>query len=352
MPKKVFSACKPCVKIIGKGSVYMKYTKLGNSDLQVSRICMGCMGFGDAKRGQHSWTLDEEHSREIIKRGLELGVNFFDTAIAYQSGTSEQYVGKALRDFAKREDVVIATKFLPRPKETAAAGITGQQYIENMINLSLTNLGTDHVDLYIYHMWDHQTPLYEIMDGLNRVVKAGKARYIGISNCFAWQLAKANALAEREGFAKFISVQGHYNLIFREEEREMIPYCREENIALTPYSALAGGRLSKRTDETSKRLKEDNYARLKYDASKEQDEVIINRVSELAEKHGIYMTEVSLAWLLTKVTSPVVGATRFSHIEGAAAAVDIELKEEEIKYLEEAYSPHNLVGVMAQNKIP
>ena len=348
----IFSACKPCVKIIGKGSVYMKYTKLGNSDLQVSRICMGCMGFGDAKRGQHSWTLDEEHSREIIKRGLELGVNFFDTAIAYQSGTSEQYVGKALRDFAKREDVVIATKFLPRPKETAAAGITGQQYIENMINLSLTNLGTDHVDLYIYHMWDHQTPLYEIMDGLNRVVKAGKARYIGISNCFAWQLAKANALAEREGFAKFISVQGHYNLIFREEEREMIPYCREENIALTPYSALAGGRLSKRTDETSKRLKEDNYARLKYDASKEQDEVIINRVSELAKKHGISMTEVSLAWLLTKVTSPVVGATRFSHIEGAAAAVDIELKEEEIRYLEEAYSPHNLVGVMAQNKIP
>lgn len=330
----------------------MKYTKLGNSDLQVSRICMGCMGFGDAKRGQHSWTLDEEHSREIIKRGLEMGVNFFDTAIAYQSGTSEQYVGKALRDFAKREDVVIATKFLPRPKETAAAGITGQQYIENMINLSLTNLGTDHVDLYIYHMWDHQTPLYEIMDGLNRVVKAGKARYIGISNCFAWQLAKANALAEREGFAKFISVQGHYNLVFREEEREMIPYCREENIALTPYSALAGGRLSKRTDETSKRLMEDNYARLKYDASKEQDEVIINRVSELAEKHGISMTEVSLAWLLTKVTSPVVGATRFSHIEGAAAAVDIGLKEEEIRYLEEAYSPHNLVGVMAQNKIP
>ena len=204
----------------------MKYTKLGNSDLQVSRICMGCMGCGYAKRGQHSWTRDEEHSREIIKRGLELGVNFFDTAIAYQSGTSEQYVGKALRDFAKREDVVIATKFLPRPKETAAAGITGQQYIENMINLSLTNLGTDHVDLYIYHMWDHQTPLYEIMDGLNRVVKAGKARYIGISNCFAWQLAKANALAEREGFAKFISVQGHYNLIFREEERELIPYCR------------------------------------------------------------------------------------------------------------------------------
>ena len=232
----------------------MKYTKLGNSDLQVSRICMGCMGFGDAKNGQHSWTLDEEHSREIIKRGLELGVNFYDTAIGYQSGTSEQYVGRALKDFAKRDEVVVATKFLPRTEEEIAQGITGQQHIERMINTSLSNLGMDYVDLYIYHMWDYQTPLYDIMDGLNRIVKAGKARYIGISNCFAWQLAKANALAEKEGFTKFVSIQGHYNLIFREEEREMAKLCEEENIAMTPYSALAGGRLSKHPGETSKRL--------------------------------------------------------------------------------------------------
>lgn len=327
----------------------MNYTKLGNSDLKVSRICMGCMGFGDAGRGQHTWTLDEEHSRAVIRRGLELGVNFYDTAIAYQSGTSEQYVGKALRDYAKRDEVVIATKFLPRTEEEIVAGSTGQDHIEKMINQSLKNLGTDYVDLYIYHMWDYRTPLYEIMDGLNRVVQAGKARCIGISNCFAWQLAKANALAEQEGFAKFVSVQGHYNLIFREEEREMVPYCREENIALTPYSALAGGRLSKQAGETSKRLEQDDYARLKYDASKEQDEVIIGRVAELAEKRGVSMTEISLAWLLTKVTSPVVGATKFHHIEGAAAAVDMELTEEEINYLEEAYVPHNLVGVMAQN---
>lgn len=327
----------------------MNHTKLGNSDLEVSRICMGCMGFGDAKKGQDSWTLDEAQSREIIKRGLDLGVNFFDTAIGYQRGTSEQYVGRALKEFAKRDEVVIATKFLPRTDEDIEAGISGQQHIQRMVNKSLENLGMDYIDLYIYHMWDYRTPLYEIMEGLNRVVQAGKARYIGISNCFAWQLAKANALAEQEGFAKFVSVQGHYNLIFREEEREMVPYCREENITLTPYSALAGGRLSKQAGESSKRLEQDDYARLKYDASKEQDEVIIGRVAELAEKRGVSMTEISLAWLLTKVTSPVVGATKFHHIEGAAAAVDMELTEEEIIYLEEAYVPHKLVGVMAQN---
>ena len=327
----------------------MKYTKLGISDLTVSRICMGCMGFGDAAHGQHTWTIDEEHSREIIRRGLDLGVNFFDTAIAYQSGTSEQYLGRALKDFAKREDVVVATKFLPRTQDEIKAGVTGQQHIERMLNKSLENLGMDHVDLYIYHMWDHQTPIYDILDGLNRMVKAGKTRYIGISNCFAWQLAKANALAEKEGFAKFISVQGHYNLIFREEEREMVPFCREENIALTPYSALAGGRLSKHRGETSKRLSEDSYAQLKYGSTADQDQVIIDRVAELADQKGVSMTEVSLAWILTKVTAPVVGATKLHHIEGAAKATDLELTDRELAYLEEPYIPHRLVGVMAQN---
>lgn len=329
----------------------MKYTKLGNSDLTVSRICMGCMGFGDPGRGQHSWTIDEEHSREIIRRGLELGVNFYDTAIDYQSGTSEQYVGRALRDFAKREDVVVATKFLPRTQEEIEKGVSGQQHIENMINTSLRNLGMDYVDLYIYHMWDWQTPIEEIMDGLNRIVKAGKARYIGISNCFAWQIAKANALAEKEGFAKFVSIQGHYNLIFREEEREMVPYCEEENIALTPYSALASGRLSRLPGEGgTRRAEEDAYAKFKYDATAAQDNVIIARVAELAERHGVTMTEVSLAWLLAKVTSPVVGATKLHHIEGAAKAVELILSPEEMRYLEEPYVPHPLAGVMAQNK--
>ena len=327
----------------------MDYTKLGNSDLNVSRICMGCMGFGDAQNGQHSWTLDETHSREIIRLGLELGINFFDTAIGYQSGTSEQYVGRALRDFARRDRVVVATKFLPRTNEEIQAGISGQEHIRRMLDKSLQNLGMDYVDLYICHMWDHQTPLFDIMEGLNNAVKAGKARYIGISNCFAWQLAKANALAEREGFAKFISVQGHYNLIFREEEREMAPYCREENIAMTPYSALAGGRLCRHPGETSKRLQEDSYARLKYGASQDQDAPILARVAELADRKGVSMTEVSLAWLLTKVTAPVVGATKPHHIEGAAKAVELELTKEECAYLEEPYTPHPLVGVMAQN---
>ena len=329
----------------------MKYTKLGNSDLRVSRICMGCMGFGDPGRGQHSWTLDEAHSREIIKKGLELGVNFYDTAIGYQSGTSEQYVGKALKDFtSKRDDFVIATKFLPRTQEEIANGVSGQQHIENMLNTSLHNLGTDYVDLYIYHMWDWLTPIEDILDGLNKQVKLGKARYIGISNCFAWQLAKANALAKQEGWAPFVSVQGHYNLIFREEEREMVPYCQEENIALTPYSALASGRLSRKPDETSKRLEEDKYAKFKYDKTAQQDQKIIDRVIEIADKRQVSMTEVSLAWLLTKVTSPVVGATKLHHIEGAAKAVDLELTAEEIAYLEELYVPHPLAGVMAQNK--
>ena len=328
----------------------MKYARLGNSALNVSRICMGCMGFGDAGQGQHAWTLDEEHSREIIRRGLELGVNFYDTAIAYQSGTSEQYVGRALRDFAKRDEVVVATKFLPRTQDEIAAGVTGQQHIERMLNKSLENLGMDYVDLYIYHMWDWQTPIEDILDGLNSQVKAGKARYIGISNCFAWQLCKANAIAEREGWARFVSVQGHYNLIFREEEREMVPYCHEENIALTPYSALASGRLARKLGETSARLEKDAYAKFKYDATKEQDDIVINRVAEIAEKRGVSMTEVSLAWLLTRVTAPVVGATKFHHIEGAAKAVDLELTDEETAYLEAPYVAHPLAGVMAQNK--
>ena len=327
----------------------MKYTKLGWSDLSVSRICMGCMGFGDAANGQHSWTIDEARSREIIRRGLELGINFFDTAIAYQSGTSEQYLGRALRDFAKRDEVVVATKFLPRTNEEIAAGISGQEHIRRMLERSLQNLGMDHVDLYIYHMWDYQTPLYDILDGLNQMVKEGKTRYIGISNCFAWQLCKANNLAEREGFSRFVSVQSHYNLIFREEEREMAPFCREENIAMTPYSSLAGGRLSKHPGETSKRLQEDSYAQLKYGGMADQDAPILQRVAELADQRGVSMTEISLAWLLTKVTAPVVGATKLHHIADAAKAVELELTAEECSYLEEPYLPHPLVGVMAQN---
>ena len=327
----------------------MKYTKLGKSDLTVSRICMGCMGFGNAATGQHSWTVGEAETKDIIKHGLDLGVNFFDTAIAYQNGTSEQYVGKALRELARRDDFIIATKFTPRIQDEIDAGVTGQKHIENYLDQSLKNLGLDYVDLYIYHMWDYHTPMEEIMEGLHNAVKAGKVRAIGISNCFAWQLAKANFYARENGLTEFVSVQTHYNLLAREEEREMAPFCADQNIAMTPYSALASGRLSKHPGETSKRLEQDAYAKFKYDATAEADGKIIARVAEIADRRGVSMTEVSLAWLLTKVTSPVMGATKFSHVEGAARAVDLALTQEEIDYLEELYVPHALVGVMAQN---
>lgn len=327
----------------------MEYVSLGKSDLKVSRICMGCMGFGDSSAGQHSWTLDENASKEIIKYGLENGINFYDTAIAYQGGTSEQYVGKALRSLAKRDDYVIATKFLPRNQDEIDAGVSGQKHIEDSLNKSLSNLGMDYVDLYIYHMWDYKTPMEDIMDGLSKAVKSGKARYIGISNCYAWQLAKANFYARENGLPEFVSIQGHYNLIFREEEREMAPFCYDQNIAMTPYSALASGRLSKKPGETSARLEKDNFAKFKYDNTAEADGRIIQRVLEVAEKRGVSMTEVSLAWLLTKVTSPVVGATKTSHIDGAVNAVKLKLTEDEISYLEELYTPHALAGVMAQN---
>lgn len=212
----------------------MEYTRLGLSDLNVSRICLGCMGFGDPTNGQHRWTLDESSSRKIIAHALDQGVNFFDTAISYQNGTSEMYVGKALREMVNRDRVVVATKFLLRTNQEIHDGITMQQHIEDSLNASLSHLGMDYVDLYIYHMWDHRSDIKDVLDGLTTQIKKGKVRYIGISNCYAWQLAKANCLAEQYGYAKFISVQGHYNLIFREEEREMIPYCKSDQIALTP----------------------------------------------------------------------------------------------------------------------
>ena len=329
----------------------MKYTKLGNSDLNVSKICMGCMGFGDPTNGMHTWTLPEKESIEIITYGLDNGINFYDTAIGYQNGTSEQYLGKAVRENASREDVVIATKFLPRSEEDIKNGVSGQKHIHNMVEKSLSNLGLDYIDLYIYHMWDYNTPLYDILEGLNEIIEEGKVRYIGISNCFAWQLAKANALAEVNDFSKFVSIQGHYNLIFREEEREMIPLCQTDNIATTPYSSLASGRLSRMPGEDSKRMNEDFYAKLKYQSTEKQDFEIIKRVNELACDYDVSMTEVSLSWLLNKVTSPIVGATKLHHVDGAVNSVELNLSKKDMEYLEEPYTAHDLVGVMADNKV-
>lgn len=324
----------------------MKYIKLGNSDLTVSRICLGCMGFGEAEKGMHKWTLPYEETKKIIDHAWENGITFYDTAMAYQGGTSEEFVGRALKDV--RTQAVIATKYTPRRGELLEQ-FSGREWIEKCLNDSLQRLGTDYIDLYIMHSWDYNTPVYETMAALNDAVKAGKVRAIGISNCYAWQLAKANALAEKNGFAKFVSIQSHYNLLAREDERELRNLCLEDNIAMTPYSALAAGRLSRLPQETSKRLELDAYAKYKYDATAEADEKVIMRVHELAERKSVSMTEISLAWLLTKVTAPVAGATKTSHIDGAAKAADLELSREETDYLEELYVPHAPVGVLAQS---
>ncbi len=323
----------------------MEYVKLGNSDLTVSKMCLGCMGFGEANSGMHTWTLDYEQSKAIIAYALEKGVNFFDTAMGYSAGTSEIFVGRALKELAKREDVVIATKYMPRTKDQLDQ-ISGRDYIIQCLNNSLERLGTDYVDLYIMHRWDEFTPIEETLATLDELIKAGKIRAIGISNCFAYQLCKANRIAQEKGYHPFVSIQGHYNLIYREEEREMIPYCKEENIALTPYSALAAGRLARPLGETSKRYQEDTYAKGKYDAMMDHDAKIINKVEELANKKGVSMSAISLAWLYSKVTSPVVGATKTKHIDGAIEALSVHLTDEEVKELEEFYVPHELVGVM------
>ena len=328
----------------------MDYVQLGNSNLSVSRICLGCMGFGDPNKGGHAWTLDQEATSAIISHALDQGINFFDTAIAYQGGTSEQYVGKALSQLAKRGDVVIATKFLPRTEEERQNKVSARDHIEGSLNASLNNLGMDYVDLYIYHMWDYHTPMEDIMEALDSLVKAGKTRYIGISNAYAYQIATANAYARANNLTEFVSIQGHYNLIFREEEREMNRFANENNIALTPYSALASGRLTRLAgNNSSQRMNLDNFAKSKYQDTADQDQEIIQRVHEIAEKYQVTMTEVSLAWLLTKVTAPVVGATKVHHIDGAVAAVNLKLTAEDIHYLEELYTPHPLVGVMADN---
>lgn len=309
---------------------------------------MGCLGYGEPT-ARHPWTLGQEASEEIIKCALERGINFFDTAMSYADGTSEIFLGQTIRKLSRRQDVVLATKFATRTEEERAAGTDGKQHVLNCLEASLKRLNTDYVDLYILHMWDYHTPIEEIMEGLSLAVKQGKARAIGASNCYAWQLEKANAIAEKNGWAKFVSMQGHYNLIFREEEREMNPCCRENGIALTPYSPLASGRLVKPKTETSKRLETDSFAKGKYERTQAQDEIIIDRVAEVAHKNGLTNTQVALGWLLQKAEAPVIGATKLRHIEEAVSAVGVTLSEEDIRYLEEPYVPHKLVGVMEFN---
>jgi aryl-alcohol dehydrogenase-like predicted oxidoreductase len=323
----------------------MRYRKLGNTGLDVSPICLGCMSFGDPGRGSHPWSLDEENSRPLIRRALEAGINFFDTANVYSAGSSEEIVGRALREFADRDEVVIATKVHGVMRPGANGRGLSRKAIMTEIDHSLRRLGTDYVDLYQIHRWDPRTPIEETLEALYDVVKAGKARYIGASSMFAWQFSKALHVAERNGWTRFVSMQDHYNLLNREEEREMLPLCVDQSVAVLPWSPLARGRLTRDWDESTQRSQTDEFGKTLYDTSS-SDREIVKRVAEVASARGVPRARVALAWLLSKpvVTSPIVGVTKMSHLEDAIAAVDLELSAEEVASLEEPYTPHPVVG--------
>ncbi len=327
----------------------MEYTKLGNTGLDVSRICLGCMGFGDPGRWIHKWVLDEDNSRPILKQALEMGINFFDTANVYSLGASEEILGRAIKNFARRDEVVIATKVFFPMREGPNGGGLSRKAILSEIDHSLARLGMEYVDLYQIHRWDYQTPIEETMEALHDVVKAGKARYIGASAMYSWQFQKALDVAEQHGWARFVSMQNHLNLIYREEEREMLPLCLEEKIAVIPYSPLASGRLTRdAATEGTLRAETDQIARKKYDAAAETDRRIIERVAELAQKHAVKRAQIAIAWLLQKkaVSAPIIGATKISHLEDAVGELDVKLDEAEVAYLEEPYVPHAVVGAL------
>jgi aryl-alcohol dehydrogenase-like predicted oxidoreductase len=324
----------------------MEYARLGNTGMKVSRICLGCMGFGDPE-WVHKWVLNEENSRPIIKKALELGINFFDTANVYSIGASEEILGRALKDFAKRDEVVIATKIHGKMRDDPNGGGLSRKAILGEIDNSLKRLETDYVDLYQIHRWDYETPIEETMEALNDVVRAGKARYIGASAMWAWQFQKALHVSDMHGLARFVSMQDHYNLIYREEEREMLPLCRAEKIGSIPYSPLASGRLTRDwSSESTLRSETDQIQKLKYDSSAEMDRQVVERVAETAAKLGVSRTHVALAWLLQKepVTAPIIGATKISHLEEAVGALSVKLTQEDVTYLEEPYVPHRIVG--------
>ncbi|MFO7679507.1 MAG: aldo/keto reductase [Chloroflexota bacterium] len=327
----------------------MEYVKLGNTGMDVSPICLGAMSFGSAEGWVHNtWALDEEGSRTIIKKALDLGVNFFDTANAYAYGHSEEILGRALNDFANRDEVVIATKvFVPMNQKPNGGGLS-RKHIMSQMDQSLKRLGTEYIDLYIIHRWDYHTPIEETMAALHDVVKSGKARYIGASAMYAFQFQKALHVAEKHGWTRFVSMQNHYNLIYREEEREMMPLCVEEKIAVTPYSPLASGRLARDWSETTQRLETDPIARQKYDATAAADKMVVERVAEIAANHGVPMAHIALAWLRHKnpVVAPVIGATKLSHLESVVSSLSVRLTPEDIAYLEEPYVPHPLVGLI------
>lgn len=324
----------------------MEYVKLGNTGLDVSRFCLGCMSFGEAEKWIHQWVLNEEQSRTIIKKALDLGINFFDTANVYSMGSSEEFLGRALKDYANRDEVVLATKVHGRMHQGPNGAGLSRKAIMSEIDKSLKRLGTDYIDLYIIHRWDYNTPIEETMEALHDVVKAGKARYIGASAMYAWQFQKALHVAEKNNWTRFVSMQNHYNLIYREEEREMLPLCKEEKIGVTPYSPLASGRLTRDWTETTHRSKTDQIQKSKYDATADADRLVAERVATIAEKHDVPRIHVALAWLLSKetITAPIIGATKISHLEDAVGSLSVKLTAEESAFLEEAYIPHAVVG--------
>lgn len=326
----------------------MDYVKLGKTGLRVSRICLGCMSYGIPERGAHLWTLDEETSRPFIARSLELGINFFDTANVYSDGTSEEILGRAIRDIAKREELVIATKVHGRMRPDVNGAGLSRKAILTEIDASLRRLGTDYVDLYQTHRWDYETPIEETLEALHDVVKAGKARYIGASSMYAWQFCKALHLADQHGWTRFVSMQNHYNLLYREEEREMMGLCAAEGIGVIPWSPLARGRLARPSEDapSTPRAETDEFGKTLYRKTEEADRRVVERVRKIAAARGVSMAVIALAWMLSKpvITAPIVGATKPNHLEDAVAALDIKLTREEIEALEETYIPHATGG--------
>jgi aryl-alcohol dehydrogenase-like predicted oxidoreductase len=324
----------------------MEYTKLGRTGLDVSRICLGCMSYGGGNRGNHAWSLGEEESRPFIKRALEAGINFFDTANRYSLGSSEEILGRAIKDFARRDEIVIATKVYGRMRPGPNGAGLSRKAIMAEIGASLRRLGTDYVDLYQIHRWDYDTPIEETLEALHDIVKAGKARYLGASSMHAWQFARALGIAERHGWTRFVSMQNLVNLLYREEEREMLPLCAAEGIGVIPWSPQARGKLTRDWNYTSIRTETDEAFGRLFAKTEDADRKVVDRVAQVAAARGIARAQVALAWLLAKpvITAPIVGATKLEHLDDALASVRVRLSEDEIALLEEPYVPHAVVG--------
>ncbi len=324
----------------------MEYVKLGRTGLEVSRICLGCMTYGDPNKGTHAWSLKEEDSRPLLRQAIEAGINFLDTANTYSNGSSEEIVGRAIKDFARRDDIVLATKVFNRMRPGPNGAGLSRKAIFDEIDNSLRRLGTDYVDLYQIHRWDYTTPIEETLEALHDVVKAGKARYIGASSMYAWQFAKAIYTSRLNGWTEFVSMQDHLNLLYREEEREMLPFCEDQKIAVIPWSPLARGRLTRDWDEATARTQSDEFGKTLYTQALEADRKIVDAVGVVAKARGIPRAQVATAWILQKsaVTAPIIGASKPGHITDAVASLEVKLTPEEIEALESPYVPHGVAG--------